>query len=468
MKLIHIRMSILLIVISLATHAKNYFTIPELQESLSLSRSARQSAPKKDWTFIVYIAADNDLRGFAARNIKQMAEVGSNNHLNILVQLDIRITGNKKITRRYYIENNKIFHVNAEDPTSQKMDSGDPQTLVSCCRWAVENYPANKYALILWNHGTGIIDPDTGRMINPTELFSYNSANNRYELDRSIGFLDFINEKDLKLRNDCWKGICWDESTGNYLTNQKLDAALAEITSSILGGKKIDLIGFDACLMSMLEITKITRNYVDIQVSSQEVELGAGMDYKRVLAPFATQTLDPQTFAAHIVNAFHETYNTITNDFTMSAINLNESEMLEQNVNFVAQLLMDALNKQSQGSVKTAIQNSRNKLLCTHFDEPSYIDLHHFYTNLLANLKSFTFKDESRARVLKTNLIQALEEGKAIIKRIVIANKCGKNLSQAQGVSIYFPERRIHTSYRKTTFAQSNNWMPFVTQFLAA
>lgn len=434
----------------------------------NISRSTHKAQPKKDWTFIVYIAADNDLRGFAARNIKQMAEVGSNNRLNILVQLDIRITGNKKITRRYYIENNKILHVNADDPLSQKMDSGDPNTLVSCCSWAIENYPASHYALILWNHGTGIIDPEKGRMINPTDLFSYNASSNRYELDRTIGFLDFINEKELHYRNDCWKGICWDESTGNYLTNQKLDTALTEINTRLLNGKKLTIIGFDACLMSMAEIYKISKKNALIQVSSQEVELGAGWDYSKVLAPFNHMSPDPKAFAAHIVDAYQETYNKITNDFTQSAIDLNESEALEQNISTVAKLLLEALNKQINSSVKNAIQTSRSKLLCTHFDEPSYIDLHHFYSNLLNNLKNFVLTNEAQANDLKIALTQALEEGRTIIKRIVIANKTGKNLSQAQGISIYFPERRIHPSYRKTTFAQTNNWMPFIAQFLTA
>src|SRR5579871_1096846 len=102
----------------------------------------------KEWTVIVYMSADNDLRSFAARNIKQMAVIGSNDLINILVQLDIRITGNKKITRRYYIEKNKILHVNSHDPHSQKMDSGDPETLISCCTWAIKHYPAQNIGLI--------------------------------------------------------------------------------------------------------------------------------------------------------------------------------------------------------------------------------------------------------------------------------------------------------------------------------
>lgn len=42
------------------------------------------------------MAADNDLRGFAGRNIQQMAQVGSNDNINILVHLDIRLSATEK------------------------------------------------------------------------------------------------------------------------------------------------------------------------------------------------------------------------------------------------------------------------------------------------------------------------------------------------------------------------------------
>jgi hypothetical protein len=92
---------------------------------------AGATAAKKKRTIIIYVAADNDLSIFAARNIKQMAAVGSNEHINVLVHLDIRIIGNKKITRRYFIEKETIWHVNAQDSFSQSMDSGNPATLIS-------------------------------------------------------------------------------------------------------------------------------------------------------------------------------------------------------------------------------------------------------------------------------------------------------------------------------------------------
>lgn len=462
--------------------ASNSYILPNIDNFSEISTislndnnelTRHRNAQTKDWTFIVYIAADNDLRGFAARNIKQMAEVGSNNNINIAVQLDIRITGNKKITRRYYIEPNKILHVNSDDPLSQKMDSGDPRTLVSCCKWAIESYPAQNYALILWNHGTGIIDPEKGRIINPSSLFAFNPTNNKLELDRTISFLDFINdtynidELDLSkshLLDDPERGICWDDSTGNYLSNQKLDWALNEICTTMLGGKKLSILGFDACLMAMIEIADIAKKYAQLMVSSQEVELGAGLDYEKVLAPFRSGSLDPQTFAKHTVEAYHQVYSKITNDYTMSAMNLIDTDKLSQNINLVAGLLIECLKNQKNNSVKNAVQVSKNKLLCTHFDEPSYIDLHHFYSNLLANLKHFLLNNGDQT---KQQLATALTEGQNLIKKFVIANRAGKNLSLAQGVSIYFPERRIHGSYKKTLFAAQNKWINFLTQYLA-
>src|SRR5262245_40192827 len=48
---------------------------------------------KKPWTMIIYIAADNDLRNYAIRNIKQMSNIGSNQYVNIIVHIDIRVNG---------------------------------------------------------------------------------------------------------------------------------------------------------------------------------------------------------------------------------------------------------------------------------------------------------------------------------------------------------------------------------------
>ena len=121
-----------------------------------------------------------------------------------------------------------------------------------------------------------------------------------------MGFLDFINYMGTD------RGICWDNTTGNYLTNKKLESALKEIKASVLKGKKFSIIGFDACLMSMLEIASIIKKYTDFMVGSQEVELGTGWYYNKTLAPFAHGTIDKATFAHHIVQTYGQEYSIIT------------------------------------------------------------------------------------------------------------------------------------------------------------
>lgn len=419
--------------------------------------------PIKDWTIITYMAADNDLAPFARKNLRQQADIGSTSYINIVTQLDTRVAGNIKITKRYYVEKNRLVVTNHNDPFSQKMDSGSPDTLISCCKWAIENYPAHHYALVLWNHGTGIIDIGRPRRINPLYLFSLNPENNLIELNRSIPFLDFIQGSYL-LNND--RAICFDDSTGHYLTNQHLDRALNEVCTKHLHGRKFSLICFDACLMSMLEIANIVKNYADIMVASQEVELGNGYPYSQILSPFTQHTLDKRTFAKHIVSCYGTAYTNITNDFTQSAIDLAMIDNLEKNVNSVAIALLECIKQQKGTTVRDTVRSSCHKLLCTHFDEPSYKDLHHFYSNLLSNIKHFQFVNENQATHLRSLLQKLLSEGLQSVSQVVLANVAGKNLSLARGISIYFPERHIHNSYQNTTFAHTNNWFMFLQTYL--
>ena len=270
--------------------------------SFFIATATAETKEKKPWTFIVYAAADNNLRDFASRNMKQMSVIGSNQHVNLLVHLDIRLTGNKKTTRRYLMQKNESIQL--EIPNEKiPMDSGDPQSLISACRWAVNEFPAEHYALVLWNHGTGIIDPYGKRSLNTNNLLLFNPTLNQFELDRTVGFLDLI-----EALNTDPKGICLDDTTGNSLTNQKLEFALNEITTKLLGGQKLDIIAFDACLMSMLEIAEITKKFAHFQVSSQEVEPGPGWKYDEALSPFAKGQVNANHLAMHIVDAFARAY----------------------------------------------------------------------------------------------------------------------------------------------------------------
>lgn len=442
---------------------------PKTYKEYSYKKTNKHSKPKqknskKDnpnkRTIIIYMAADNDLRPFAARNIQQMSRVGSNENITIVVHLDIRIAGNKKITRRYLIEKDQVFHIDPYNPLTQQMDSGNPSTLISCCEWAIKNYPANVYDLVLWNHGTGILEPPHGKIINPMDLFVFNPSTHRLDLDRTIGFMDAIST----IKNE-QRGVCWDDTTGNYLSNRKLDAALSTIRQNYLNGEKFGIIGFDACLEQMIEVGSFIKKHAHVMVGSEEVELGMGWNYETVLYPFLTTKLDTFAFARNIVDAYEKTYQSITNDYTLSALNLDSIILLEKNIDGVSTLLLEGL-KSHKLTYSRIIKESRSRLACTYFDEPTYIDLHHFYKNLSNNMRKLVTDGSQRDQQIKDTLISTLEEGIQLIEQLVIANTVGRNLKNAHGVSIYFPERTIHSSYKEALFLATNSWGSMLTNYI--
>lgn len=440
-KIKHLQLSILL------------FTLLSITNPLKALKQSSTLTEEKEWTFLVYAAADNDLNYFAHRNIQEMKQVGSTNFINILVQLDGY--GIHEKTKRFYIEKNAAIQVNSDDVTSyQKLNSGNAQTLINSFKWAVEKYPAKHYVLVLWNHGSGIYDNIRGKAVNSSELFIFNPSTHLLELNRKIGFIDFVQEKYGK---DLPRGVCFSDTYGSYLTNEKLNEALKEISTTLLGGKKIDIVAFDACLMSMIEIGGILKNYVSYMTGSEEVVLGTGYPYALMLEPFKTKTLSPLEFTLQIVSSYKNNYQNITNDYTQSAIDLSQLFTLEDKIEEVNNALLKAMTVQHNNSVKRAIKTSRSRRLCTYFSEPSYIDLKHFYLNILQTIEYMTMTEQEET--LKQQIATLINEALILFDKVIIINETGPSLPQAYGLAICFPTRYIDISYTRVPFAQKTKWL---------
>jgi Clostripain family len=416
---------------------------------------------KKDYTFMICISAANDLFPFEARHIKQMQTVGSNERINIVVNFDMYKPGQSKITKRFFIEKNKLIQLGPD----LCMDGGDPDSLIDFCRQAIEQFPARHYVLVLSNHGTGALDPEIRQIINSSKLFSYNPTTRLIELDRTrkIGFLDYINLHNAKSKG--MRAICFDDGTGNSLTNKKRKQALHTICTEYIKGPFAGIYE-DACLEAMLEVAVSMQEYALFFGGSQEASLGTGYNYIKMLNPFLTESIDPRSFACHVVKAYFETYNNITQDYTQSVIDLSRISLLESNVDQIAKLLIVGFHKQQNKSVKEAVRLSRHKNFCTHFDEPSYIDLGHFYANLLSNIHKCELTTYQETVEFKQRLTNLLVQGNDIISKVVIANTVGKNLKHARGISIYFPERNPHKSYVNSDLAQRTAWLKMITAFI--
>jgi hypothetical protein len=417
--------------------------------------------PVKEWTILIYIAADNDLDIFADRNIKQMIKVGPSQYVNIILCVN---TSEKK----YKIKTSKIVIVeknNAKilkrETQAQYTDSGNQQTLIDFCTYALEKYPSHKTALIFWDHGTGALSPFSRRNLPTSDMFLFDAEQ---VAPSSTHYLDNISL--LQKSTPPVKAICFDDSTGNFLTEKKIITALRKVCKGSLKNKKFDLIGFDACLMAMIETAFFLKEFANIMVASQEVELGDGWDYKKVLTPFLFKDLSPCEFGKHIVESYAKTYSFI-DDFTLSCVDLTKIEPLEKNIQQLARFFNHQCSTKNNSCAFDLIKASRYRHTCTHFDEPDFIDLQHFYKNLLQNTLNISHPSPNFMIPEISDLKALLESGIKLMRQATITNATGSYFPHAKGLSIYFPEHSIHRSYKNNSFATNSFWLPFLKTYFS-
>src|SRR5215813_7509313 len=207
-------------------------------------KSAQDQPPAKAaWTLMMYMDADNDLELDQMEDLKEMLAAGSTKDVNIVVLADRAPGGDgRKYTNEpianlknwttaklLYVEHNHL----SELADWGEANMGDPATVKKFLQTAMKLYPAQQYGVIFEDHGTG------------------------------------------------WPGACADETNGDdMLTNDEIAASLKEVTA---GSGKLELIGFDACLMGNLEAAKTMAPYGHVMVASEELEPGQGWHFTPML-----------------------------------------------------------------------------------------------------------------------------------------------------------------------------------------
>jgi hypothetical protein len=420
---------------------------------------ATPTTTEADWTFLVYAQANNSLCPFAQKNFADMASIGSGKDLNLLVQWH---DPTHKGIWRYKVERGRM-ELDMHLPVN--IDGNAAKDLVDSMNWAVNKFPAKKYALILWNHGIGILDPVWG---NQSMGFVRNEAilgNPRAHIE-GITYIENSNFKDLPLkkitkkamRKGGHRGILFNENTKTYMNNQTLSSALSAIKTTVLKNKNIDLLGMDACLMAMVEVCYQVRNYADYFVGSEEVELAFGWSYAPVVQRFVGKPT-PVEAAKGIVQSYENLYRNKINFYTQSAIDLKLMDDLKNSINLVVQKLT-ACRAIDQRKVTATLKQARNQAL--QFSTSSYIDLFSFFQELQISVSA----NFSRTTTRNTQLIDASMELKnaidiatKFIEQTVVANAAGKNMAQAKGLSVYFPVNGpVDQSYLYTDFATDCDW----------
>ena len=226
-------------------------------------------ARAESWLVMSFLPADDEkLEGSIVDDVLEMQQVGSSDDLTILVFFDRGGYSNKEIKGlEGYTQGAKQFVVD-KDGVSQVTDmgtpgdSGTPQALAKFLGDALQAYPdKDRYVLTLSDHGMA------------------------------------------------YGGCCGDHHPVSGAKSEEL--SVAEIVQGIkdglqAGGKdRLDLIGFDECLMGSFEVARAVAPYASYMIGSEETEAGSGWTYHEWLGAIASNpSISFQELGTLVVDTF--------------------------------------------------------------------------------------------------------------------------------------------------------------------
>lgn len=233
---------------------------------------------KKEYTVLVYMVG-SDLEsqyGCASEDLEEMLSSGMDTER---VNLVVYTGGSRSWELNVPSDRNTLWVMEdgvlcAAAATDASRNMGDQNTFADFLSYAHENFPAERYGLICWDHGGG---PLIGYGMD--ELFS-----------------------------------------GDMLTTWEIEGALAD---SPFWEEPLEFLGFDACLMATIEVADMAAPYARYLIASEEVEPGSGWDYS-FLSAFNTSS-DTEEIARQILKTYSASLEAMTwnTEYTLSCLDLS-------------------------------------------------------------------------------------------------------------------------------------------------
>lgn len=366
------------------------------------------TAQPKAFTYLSYEALDNNLFGDLNRILDTLELVGSNNQMNLLAQTDSFGHGN---TARYFITPDKQFNDYQPMVVSpfvklgpEAENSGDPQTLAKAVQWGFNSYPARFNWLNVSSHGMG------------------------------------------------FAGINYDDNPAASMNIM----SFAQAVRQGLGGKKLDVVSFDACLMATVEVASELQDVSNILVGSEDSTYYWGRGYYQTMAKIAQNpaAMNPDQIVRSMVVDIHSK-GASNMTLTISASDLRKMKELEPELDRFAHALRKALVTQ-KSTVIRAMQQTRE----FHMGENiPFRDLN----RVLSLAKSQVQDRDVAAAADRINHI-LYRRGLIMFSR---QNKVEKG--EGRGLSIYLPtDGQVSQSYRQSRLARATQWDEFLMELNAA
>lgn len=400
----------------------------------------------KEWTFMIFMAADNNLEAATSVDINELETCGSTDKVNFVAQIDRNgsYSQNSELkwsgARRFFItKDNK-----PETMTSKMLkdlgnvDMADPIALADFVSWTKENFPAKKYALILWNHGTG------WKEIQPSVMETDGGASGLPEGMQAI-------------MNNISYNISYDDTSKTSMNIPALGETLARIKGIL--GKPLDLIGFDACLMQMIEVSWTAAPYALYQVGSPDLEPDRGWPYDLIAKELTKNpAMDGRILSEMIPVLYKKSYTGGTQGnkaVVLSTIDLSKTDLMREKIN----AFCNTVRKNIFDIDK--IENARNEALKYSYGD--YIDLGHFLEILIkSNIKADT---KTAATALYRAISGSGKNKSGYVSRMTFN---GEKFAKTRGLSIFFPTRQGFRTYQNRykihSFCSDTEWFNFLKE----
>ncbi len=372
----------------------------------------------KTWTVMVFMNGDNNLEDAAFDDLNEMERVGSSDDVNIVVQADYY--DSLANTYRYYItqDSNTQTVSSSAVSTLSEQDMSDPDVLKDFITWAVTYYPAEHYVLVLWNHGAGWKGEEQGD------------------------------------QHPLFRGISSDDTSESIMSITQLRSALTDAAVTF------DIIGFDACLMGMLEVAYEVKDNAAYMVGSEDNEPGDGWPYDLWLQYLVNNpTADASTLASQIVDEYYTSYSSARVSITQSAFDLSKMSDLRDAVYDFGNQLKDDVSLTDVGTIRSSTQQ---------YSDTKNVDLYRFAE--LVNEDSGTSSAAQSAAQAVMDQVDA-----TVVNSRYLTATGSNNLDNSHGISIFFPTSsqitsNDHDAYQSLKFVEDSRtvgsgWQGFISNY---
>lgn len=409
---------------------------------------------KAKWTVLTYIAAHNDLNNYGRNSLNELLAVGSTSEVVLGALYD-----GKSGAGRYVMGDPGGVEWQKQ---LGRVDSGDPDELIQTAKWLFEKYPAERYGLVLWSHGTGWEPSEIEEIateVRPAAARDAAESKERSSAPGSRALFRTTVRSLLKPEKPIDRAILFDDGTGHSLDTLELSRVTDSIAKTI--GQPLDVLGMDACLMANLEVAYELRKTVRYLVASEELVPAHSWPYKEIFGALrANFTMKGAELAKLVVDRYIAYYTARPpsgGDVTKVALDLGRIDDVVKPVNQLAEALRTDMSTVAD-ALWDAQVSIRQRESQDGKRQPNKFEYKLWDIGSLAARLALPKVNSAAVRQAATNTVKALSAGAGAV---LAEGHYGTWFDGIGGTSVYFMppgQQRVASSYAQLAFSKDTQW----------